>query len=413
MSHKWYPNLSAAVLAGWRFWRLLGKTKATDTPEKDHAPEFTPGEKPYAGLRLLLVDDDPATLTALSELLSLMGAEVRAVEVRLGYFGVAVGEVLAELEGARFDLALIDNNLPGRHLGQRLIRQVYARLGDKSRARFALITADSMHIPEGDTRAALRASGAVGFLQRPLRHTPLQRLLAGEEVWEEAILRTEAGQSTRHLPGTQASPGVREMLGTIAGQPDIHFALLVRASRRIESQDLIAVGNAPFSWDAFTEVLDRTDLHLLIDKRTDELNLVPKEGGNELLRTGREEQASYWQILELGGVRWVLGIGYAPDRDIHSQLPLWSAALGAAVDAQGWREWGRHVSSFVQLGLAHQGLSHEIIHLQSEFNDLLFTLHSRFQKLQGNRMKVFLVLRNLCIIPKSTLRSQRYEYRFG
>ncbi|VFN00182.1 MAG: hypothetical protein BECKG1743F_GA0114225_104631, partial [Candidatus Kentron sp. G] len=24
---------------------------------------------------------------------------------------------------------------------------------------------------------------------------------------------------------------------------------------------------------------------------------------------------------------------------------------------------------------------------------------------QGNRMKVFLVLRNLCIIPKSTLRS--------
>ncbi|VFN08136.1 MAG: hypothetical protein BECKG1743D_GA0114223_113052, partial [Candidatus Kentron sp. G] len=25
---------------------------------------------------------------------------------------------------------------------------------------------------------------------------------------------------------------------------------------------------------------------------------------------------------------------------------------------------------------------------------------------QGNRMKVFLVLRNLCIIPKSTLRSQ-------
>ena len=32
---------------------------------------------------------------------------------------------------------------------------------------------------------------------------------------------------------------------------------------------------------------------------------------------------------------------------------------------------------------------------------------------QGNRMKVFLVLRNLCIIPKSTLRSQRYEYRSG
>ncbi|VFM99657.1 MAG: hypothetical protein BECKG1743F_GA0114225_104166, partial [Candidatus Kentron sp. G] len=27
-------------------------------------------------------------------------------------------------------------------------------------------------------------------------------------------------------------------------------------------------------------------------------------------------------------------------------------------------------------------------------------------KPQGNRMKVFLVLRNLCIIPKSTLRSQ-------
>nr|VFJ43922.1 MAG: Signal transduction histidine kinase [Candidatus Kentron sp. FM]VFJ44276.1 MAG: Signal transduction histidine kinase [Candidatus Kentron sp. FM]VFK06149.1 MAG: Signal transduction histidine kinase [Candidatus Kentron sp. FM] len=374
-------------LAGWRFWRLLGKTKATDTPEKDNAPKFTPGEKPYADRRFLLVDDNPATLTAQSGLLSLMGAEVSTIEVRAGRFGAAVSDVLTGLEGGNFDIAIIDNNLPGKDLGQRLIHQVYAHLENKYPVRFVLITADATQTPEGDIREALRANGAIGFVHRPLKHATLQRLLAGEEIWEEAEARTETHRSAWYLPGAQASPTVREMLDIIIQQPGIHFALLVRASRWIDTQDLLVAGNAPFAWDGFTQVLARTDLHLLIDGREDTLDILAKEGGNELLRIGHDSR-SHWQILALGGTRWILGVGYAPDKDIRAQLPLWYAALGAAVDAQGWREWGRHVSSFVQLGLAHQGLSHEVIHLQSEFHDLLSSLGARIGKLQsGGELK--------------------------
>nr|VFJ90360.1 MAG: Response regulator receiver domain-containing protein [Candidatus Kentron sp. H]VFJ91575.1 MAG: Response regulator receiver domain-containing protein [Candidatus Kentron sp. H]VFJ98161.1 MAG: Response regulator receiver domain-containing protein [Candidatus Kentron sp. H] len=364
-------------LARWRFWRLLGNTKTEDTP-KESAPEFTPGDRPYTGKRFLLVDDNPDTLIAQSELLSLMGADVHIVEGRPRGFH----DVMTKLEGDDFDIALIDNNLPGKNLGQRLINQVYARLENKYPARFVLITADNMQIPEGDTRAALEARGVKGFLQRPLKHDALQRLLAGEAVWEEANPHIRADQPTRYLPETTASPTIREMLETIVQQTDIHFALLIRASRQIEAQDLFAAGNAPFRWDGFREVLARTDLRLLIDERIGKLNILTQEGGNEHLCFGRDGR-SHWQALELGATRWIFGVGYTSDKDIQVQLPLWYAALSATVDAQGWRAWGRHVSSFVQLGLAHQGLSHEVIHLQSEFHDLLFTLRKRFEKLQS------------------------------
>nr|VFJ61890.1 MAG: Signal transduction histidine kinase [Candidatus Kentron sp. FW] len=368
-------------LAGWRFWRLLGKNKPEGVSEEE-APEFASGDKPYMGKRFLLVDDNPATLEAQSELLSLMGAEVRTIEVSTGRFGEAVSDVLKSLDDSNFDLALVDNNLPGKNLGQRLIHLVYAQLKNKYPVRFVLITADNMRIPEGNTRRELRDNGVKGFVQRPLKHNVLQQLLADNEVWEEVEPRTETGQSSGYSLAAKASLSARKMLEMVARQAGIHFAMLIRASREIEAQDLLAAGHAPFTWDAFPEVVARTDLHLLIEQRIkqEQLDILTQEGGNEFLCHGRDGR-SHWRILDFSGARWIFGIGYAPDRDIQTQFPLWSAALGAAVDAQGWRTWGRHVSSFVQLGLAHQGLSHEVIHLQSEFSDLLFALRNRIGKL--------------------------------
>nr|VFJ43226.1 MAG: Histidine kinase-, DNA gyrase B-, and HSP90-like ATPase [Candidatus Kentron sp. FW] len=368
-------------LAGWRFWRLLGKNKPEGVSEEE-APEFASGDKPYMGKRFLLVDDNPATLEAQSELLWLMGAEVRTIEVSTGRFGEAVSDVLKSLDDSNFDLALVDNNLPGKNLGQRLIHLVYAQLKNKYPVRFVLITADNMRIPEGNTRRELRDNGVKGFVQRPLKHNVLQQLLADNEVWEEVELRTETGQSSGYSLAAKASLSARKMLEMVARQAGIHFAMLIRASREIEAQDLLAAGHAPFTWDAFSKVVTETELRLLIDRRIEQLDVSAREGGNELLRVGQDGR-SHWRILDFSGARWIFGIGYAPDRDIQTQFPLWSAALGAAVDAQGWRTWGRHVSSFVQLGLAHQGLSHEVIHLQSEFSDLLFALRNRIGKLEA------------------------------
>nr|VFJ49573.1 MAG: Signal transduction histidine kinase [Candidatus Kentron sp. DK] len=368
-------------MAGWRFWRLLGKDKPEGTTEEE-APQFSPGDRPYAGRRFLLVDDSPTTLTALSDRLSLMGAETHAIDVRAGRFNDAVDEVAAALRGNDFDLALIDNNLPGKDLGQRLIHRVHARLGDMGPARFVLITADNTQAPMGEVRERLRACNTWGFLQRPLAYATLQRLLAGGEVWEEESSRTNTGPFAGRSPDTQSSSTAREMLAMIARQPGVHFAMLVRASREIGAYDLLVAGFAPFKWNEFPEVVSKTDLHLLINERRKQLDPHPKEGGNEFLRIGHDGH-SHWRILNFGGARWILGIGYAPNVDIRAQLPLWSAALGTAVDAQGLRTWVRHVSSFVQSGLAHHSLSHEVIHLQSEFHDLLFALETQIEALES------------------------------
>nr|VFK58298.1 MAG: Histidine kinase-, DNA gyrase B-, and HSP90-like ATPase [Candidatus Kentron sp. TUN] len=367
-------------LASWRFRGFLGKDKPKGISEKD-VQEFTPGDRLYAGRRFLLVDDSPTTLTALSDLLSLMGAEVHAIQVHAGRFSEAVDEVLAAFEDGNFDLALIDNNLPGQNLGQRLIHRAYAQLDNTDPARFVLITADNVQIPKGDVREKLRACNTMGFAQRPLSHASLQRLLAGEEIWEEKKSAADTDQPTEYSPASEASTTPRELLEMIARQTGIYFALLVRASREIQAQDLLAVGNTPFTWDKFPDVVAKTDLHLLIDRRIEELDILPQEGGNESLRLSRDSR-SHWRILNFGGMRWIFGIGYAPNMDIHAQLPLWSAALGTAVDAEGWRSWGRHVSSFVQSGLAHQSLSHEVIHLESEFHDLVFVLEDRIEELK-------------------------------
>nr|VFK18792.1 MAG: Response regulator receiver domain-containing protein [Candidatus Kentron sp. LPFa] len=367
-------------LARWYFWRFLGKTKIEETLD---APKLTPDDMPYANRRLLLVDDDPRTLAAQAELLESMGAKVHAIEVRPGDFTKAVNAVVVALGKEDFDLILVDNNLPGRDLGQALIGRVRAQIGGEHLARFALITADGSRVPSDDTQAKLRAKGAIGFVQRPLAHGALRKLLNGEEVWENTKSHPKTGKSVSYLPATKASPTVQETLAFIAGQPGIIFALLVKAKRRIEAEDLITSGRAPFTWDEYPEVLSKTDLRALVEERIDELKIVSQEGGNELLHAGRQIH-SHWRILELGAARWIFGVGHESDKDIEGQLPLWRMALAAAVDAQGWREWARHVSSFVQLGMAHQGLSHEVIHLQAEFQNLLFILNRQIGKFEAD-----------------------------
>nr|VFK38456.1 MAG: Histidine kinase-, DNA gyrase B-, and HSP90-like ATPase [Candidatus Kentron sp. TC] len=368
-------------LACWRFWRFLGEAKIE---ENLAAPEVTAGDAPYANRRLLLADDDPRGLISQSELLESMGAKVHGVEVRPGDFSRVVDEVVMALHQDDFDLLLIDNNLPGRDLGQTLIGRVRTRIGDEHPARFALITADGTRAPSNDARMGLCAKGVIGFVRRPLKHLVLHRLLAGEEVWEDAASLPKAHGLAPRLPASKGAPTLQETLEVIARQRGIGFAMLFRATRKLDAQDLITAGiAAPFTWDEYPEVLNRTDLRVLVEGKKNNLKITHLEGGNELLHIGRKIH-SHWKILELSASRWIFGVGYEPGKDIESQLPIWRMAIAATMDAQDWRGWARHVSSFVQLGMAHQGLSHEIVHLQSEFRNLLGILRRQVGKFDAD-----------------------------
>lgn len=373
------------TLARWRFRRLLlGDKRRTVTADEAPLP-FSPDDRPYAGKRLLLVDDDADAMASQADLLELMGAEIEQVLVKPGRFEQAVEEVVSVLRESRFDLSLIDNNLPKRDLGQILIEKVRDRLGADHPARLVLLTANAAKTTVIASADDLRAKGVVGMVQRPMSHHALQQLLAVEEVWELAI--SSAGEQTeQHLPATEAHLTLQQVVETIANQEGVSFAMLLKARRRIETQDLIAAGSVPFARHQYPEVLAKTDLHLLVDDRITQLSITAKESGNVLLHAGGTGPA-HWQVLEIGGTRWIFGVGHVPSLDIQNQLPLWHMALTAMLEAQGWRDSAKHFSGFVQLGLAHQGLSHEVFNLQDEIGSLLDSLRRWLGK-QGPDVKL-------------------------
>lgn len=373
------------TLARWRFRRLLLGDKRGTVTADEAPPLFSPNDRPYEGKRLLLVDDDADAMASQAELLALMGAEIERVLVKPGRFEQAVEEVVSTLRESRFDLALIDNNLPKRDLGQALVEKVRGRLEADHPARLVLLTANAAKTTAVASSDALRAKGVTGMVRRPMSHHALQQLLADEEVWELAVASADE-RIEQHLPATEAHLTLQQVVETIANQEGVSFAILLKARRRIETQDLITAGSTPFSIHQYPEVLAKTDLHLLVDGRIAQLAITTKERGNEFLRAGGTGPA-HWQVLEIGGTRWIFGVGHAPSRDIQDQLPLWRIALTAMLEAQGWRDWARHVSSFVQLGLAHLGLSHEVFKMVSDIKMMLESLR-RWLGNQGPDVKL-------------------------
>lgn len=336
---------------------------------------------------MLLVDDNEEASARQAEVLGLMGAEIVRVLVRRGQFPAAVGEVCGHLARSAFDLVLIDNNLPGHDLGQTLAEQVTGRFQADNSPRLVLLTANAALGNRPYDPAALRAKGFVGLVHRPLRHHSLWKLLHAEEFWEEespAVTALAAGLPRVEPPAGFATPSVDDLLGIIAAQPGVRFAMLLRASRHLQARDLIAAGAAPFTWHEFGEVLTRSDLGLLVDGRVNQLDIDEDEGGSVRLRGGRRGGAC-WRRLHDGASAWVFGVGGPDSHAIKAQLPLWCGALAAAVETRLWRDWGQHVSTFVQLGIAHQGVSHEVFNLQTRFRDLAKSLSLRVEQLPADK----------------------------
>ncbi len=381
------------VLALWRFrqyWR--GTEQAAELAEVDSLSAAAAAELkeqaqtlPYRGKRLLLVDDDAEALKAQAELLKLMGAEVRYCIVVPNQLGVAINTVVNTLRDWPADLVLVDNNLPGRDLGPSLIEQAKAKLASAA-IRFALLTANAVNGMDEAARQQLAAKGVGGLLQRPLEHAGLQQLLAGQAIWQvkdTAAMSSVPASAAGTIP-VLANPTARSLplvLETLRQTSRAQFVMLIKAQRHLGSQDVIAAGEPPFTRHDYPTVLANSDLHLLLEARTNDLTIGAEGGGNESLRSRRGGSA-YWQRLALTQDDvWLLGMGGVSDSMMKAQWPLWSLLVTTALAAQGWQQATHHLSGFVQLGLAHQGLSHEIFNWQGELSDQLSNLKKRLERL--------------------------------
>jgi CheY-like chemotaxis protein len=201
------------------FWRIR-----IGSPE-----DLTPDYQTYAGRRFLLIDDDPPALAAQGELLERMGAQVILVEVRRNAFAQAVEEACRHLTDARFGLVLIDNNLPGRDLGQRMVQRIRQRLGEAPLPPFLLLTANAIGPLSESAIEELRGLGVVGFIQRPFSHRALRRLLEGEEKWDQGAKGAPSGM----VPGVAepSAQGLRPLLKAMQQQEELSFVALLPAQR--------------------------------------------------------------------------------------------------------------------------------------------------------------------------------------
>ena len=350
-----------------RFWLLWGKRK--EEAMKESAP---PPHPPLHGLRLLLVDDDEQVLRSYTRLYQLNGAEVHCVWVERNRFAEACDALLAELSGDHsFDLVMIDYSLPGPSLGERLIEQVVPRLTSASQEipPLLLLTA---HLEAAYTTPAKRqhlsAMGVIGFLQRPLRHAELQQLLGGKQVWAERP--PPVVDHAEETPARESGNPVHVLLDQIIDHDEVRFALLLRITPEVESSLYLGAGALPFQRNELNRVLSSTALHLLAENRITYLTLNEDEAGNLELRPATGHPA-HWEAFEVRGERWILGVGFARTWAFKPYWIWWREALAGRLEARSWSAWAHQSSSFVALGMAHQGLCHEIFNLRNKTDILL------------------------------------------
>jgi len=163
-------------------------------------PEIDGGPKEEAGVaqavvaataslparRVLLVEDDATVAEVITAQLQLQGhAVVRAAQ------GLAA---LAEFDGAPFDLALIDLDLPGVD-GLALARLLRAREAQSGKARMALIGISARSA--GNEEALCLAAGMDAFLRKPLTGEALAAQLAAVNQCNSAHRNTPACGSAR------------------------------------------------------------------------------------------------------------------------------------------------------------------------------------------------------------------------
>lgn len=179
---------------------------------------------------LLLVEDDPVSAAFLRDAAAALPARV----VGAG----TLAEAMAEAAATRFDLWLVDANLPdGR--GESLLQALRAR-GDATPALAHTAAADA------PMRERLLAAGFADVLCKPIGvpdlHAALLRHLPGTPgapAWDDAAARAALGGEQAHVDALRALflqelPGQRERIKAAAGTGD-HAAMREALHRLVAS----------------------------------------------------------------------------------------------------------------------------------------------------------------------------------
>jgi CheY-like chemotaxis protein len=311
--------------------------------------------QPLAGKRVLMVDDDPATLDAMVLLLKHNGAQVDTVQVERS-LSEAVEAIQTALRNTNLDLILIDYSLPGQGEGVRLASRVKTL-----QPQTPPIILFSGYRLDNHQVKKLQAAGVDGVMRKPLRLDGLLACLQGQTVWEADAALSSIGEGTHDLlPAPGASPA--ELLAELYRLGQLSYAVLLEVTAPHRLETVFCCGKFPSDPKTLESLLLVTDLRKIIRglRRGAHVSLGDSHG-NEALRAYSRHAC----FLALGGAekpRYILGLGWEARKPPFTDLELraYALLLEARLEQQDTWRWVRDQLPFLTQGQLLISLSHEI-----------------------------------------------------
>jgi signal transduction histidine kinase/HPt (histidine-containing phosphotransfer) domain-containing protein/ActR/RegA family two-component response regulator len=254
---RWGGSIGCVSLPekGSRFWFRLPKGAAKSAEPLPAAnSEITqkvagvPGNPvlPRA-LHILLADDQDDIRTLTTYQLERNGHQVTTAKTGT--------EALLKLRSERFDVAMLDEEMPGK-TGDQVARAIRAeKTGPNAHAMLIALTGNNTE----DDKRRLLETGFNSVLGKPFRMELLNQLLLGSESAESAVLPDEAGaqEHVRRSPTGQSSPSMdllervggdkkllQKMIKTFLRDAPLRLASLGKALKNKNSGELASQAHA-------------------------------------------------------------------------------------------------------------------------------------------------------------------------
>ncbi len=329
-----------------------------------------------------LVDDDEQQMNLLAHRLQSNGASVKTFLPPPGNWDAVCNTMIAELNDSLFSTKFTNKGIPNVILmdnqlhhhsngGTQLIQRWHEQAATQGTTLPNCILI-STWLPK---LSAVQKASLFSALQRPLHMGALLQTLAGKPVWELRETQETPDLDFALVQPTSRSPA--QWLQRFMHDAQAEFAVLLGTQGNAELSLLAHVGTAPFHAQQLSQVMELSDLRLLVSGQLQELVLHPAEMGNTLLKTPLAGHA-LWTALrapQSGTTKpdWVLGIGWKTNVPINERR--WMQRCAAETLSRMRQEAGmNNLADLLGKGMRLDSMAHEWQRRQNRFNELVLTL---------------------------------------
>ncbi|WP_338848807.1 ATP-binding protein [Massilia sp. W12] len=329
-----------------------------------------------------LVDDNDGQMQHLAQRLEANGAKTKTFLVEAGQWELRCTQMVEKLAESVLLAPLSRNRAPDLVLVDlHLLQQ--EKGGAQLIARWHTLASNAgKNMPPCCLLSSLIPAGQVwqhccGTLMRPLQLGSLLALLNGQPVWQGSLtagIQLNAGDNQK--PG----PWLEQL------RQDCHadFTVLLAAYGQQDLRFIGSAGKPPFTAQMLNEVMEHSELRLLLGNKLKQLQLEPKDHKPSL--KAKAESHALWVAITSGdevsqSVEWIIGIGTAEAISKKETAWIMRYAKQALLNMRQ-ADAMQNLGDLLSKGARFDALGHEWMHRQHIFSTVLEDLEKWRTQLQ-------------------------------